>query len=78
MQKSEILKNLLNMKIILSLVGGIFVSVGNPFIGNGIWAFSALLWVYHFHKTEDVVAEIMFWIHWIIAMIGIYYWGIIL
>ena len=76
MQTRQILKNVLDLKVLLSLLDAIFVALDKTLIANGIWVISAPMWIYYFYKRKDISGEIVFIMYWIIAIIGILYWGI--
>ena len=73
----EIIKKLADIKIILSIIGGFFVSTGMPFIGHVIWFFSNLMWLKHFHNLEDKSAYAMYLVWQLQAILGMIYWGLL-
>lgn len=75
--KKILIRNLSDIKILLSITGGIFVSTGMPFVGHAIWVFSNALWLNHFIKNKDESAVVMYTLWQIQAIIGIVYWGLI-
>lgn len=74
----EMIKKLADIKIILSVIGGFFVSTGWAFTGHTIWFFSNILWLKHFHDQEDKSAFAMYLVWQVQAIVGMIYWSGIL
>ena len=78
MQTRQILKNILDLKVLLSLLGGIAVSIGSPLIGNLLWIIGDSLWLHHFRKVKDNAGQTLMILWIIIATYGAIYWSIII
>ena len=74
MKIKELLMGFKDIKVIGSLIGGIFVSGGNPFVGNVIWFILDIFWVKHYHDRKDMKSLAMFVSWTFIALYGIVTW----
>ena len=70
----DVINGFKDIKVIGSLIGGIFVSGGNPFIGNVIWFGFDLMWMKHYYNLKDWNSFSMFLAWTFIAIYGIIHW----
>lgn len=77
--KKKIIKELLDIKVVLSVIGALFIAfaglvnnIAIPlFIGHIIWLIASILWLKYFYNRKDDNAVVMYWIWVLQAIVGI-------
>lgn len=77
MKFEKVLKNLTDIKVILSVIGAFCVSTGFLLSGHIVWLVASGLWLKYFYDLKDDNAVIMYVIWVLQAIVGIIYYGLI-
>lgn len=77
MRFKKVIHELLDYKVLSSIIGAMCVATGMLLIGHIIWLFASIVWLKYFYNLKDDNAIVMYVIWVLQAIVGIIYYGVL-